>query len=132
MGEAACHENEMVVKNDLAVVAEVRRFVRLVAGQWEMDDFVPCLVASELVTNALRYASASDGDVTLRIGRTDDGALWMEVQDATCDLPRVQCADITDEAGRGLFIVDQFARSWGVRPLSGNAGKVVFAVLDTS
>ena len=132
MGEAACHENEMVVKNDLAVVAEVRGFVRLVTGPWDMDDFVPCLVASELVTNALRYASASDGDVTFRIGRTDDGALWMEVQDATCELPRVQRADCISETGRGLFIVDQFARSWGVRPLSGNAGKVVFAVLDTS
>lgn len=130
MGEAAGHENEIVVKNDLAVVAEVRRFVRLVAGQWDVDDFVPCLVASELVTNALRYASASDGDVALRIGRTDDGALWIEVQDATCDLPRIQHADTISEAGRGLFIVDQFARRWGVRPLSGNAGKVVFAVLE--
>ncbi|MGC4954536.1 ATP-binding protein [Actinomadura citrea] len=132
MSEAARHENEIVVKNDLAVVAEVRRFVRLVTGQWEMDDFVPCLVASELVTNALRHASASDDDVTFRIGRTDDGALWMEIQDATCDLPRIQRADTTSETGRGLFIVDQFARCWGVRPLAGNAGKVVFAVLNTS
>lgn len=121
-----------MVKNDLTIVAEVRRFVRLVAGQWDVDDFVPCLVASELVTNALRYASASDDDVTFRIGRTDDGALWMEVQDATCELPRIQRADTISETGRGMFIVDRFARCWGVRPLSGNAGKVVFAVLDTS
>ncbi|WP_141578659.1 ATP-binding protein [Actinomadura sp. WMMA1423] len=132
MGEAARYESELVVKNDLAVVAEVRRFVRLVTGQWGLDDFVPCLVASELVTNALRYAAASDDDVTFRIGRTDDGALWLEVQDATCDLPRIQRADAVSEAGRGLFIVDQLARCWGVRPLSGNAGKVVFAVLDPS
>lgn len=62
MGQAA--ESEMVVKQDLRVVAEVRRFVRLVTGQWGMDDFVPCLVASELVTNAIQYASASDDDVT--------------------------------------------------------------------
>lgn len=132
MGESGCHGNEIVVKNDLAVVAEVRRFVRLVAGQWDMDDFVPCLVASELVTNALRYASAPDGDVTFRVGRTDDGALWMEVQDETCDLPRVQRAATISETGRGMFIVDQFARCWGVRPLAGNAGKVVFAVVDPS
>ncbi|MGI5320841.1 ATP-binding protein [Actinomadura nitritigenes] len=130
MDEAARAESEMVVKHDLAVVAEVRRFVRLVTGQWGMDDFVPCLVASELVTNALRYASASDDDVTFRIGRTDDGALWMEVQDATCDLPCIQRADTVSEAGRGLFIVDRFCRCWGVRPLSGGAGKVVFAVLN--
>ncbi|XRQ09607.1 ATP-binding protein [Actinomadura welshii] len=129
MGQAAA-ENEMVVKQDLRVVAEVRRFVRLVAGQWDMDDFVPCLVASELVTNALRHASASDGDVTFRLGRTEDGALWMEVQDATCDLPHMQETDTVSEAGRGLFIIDQFCRCWGVRPLAGNAGKVVFAVVD--
>ncbi|MWA04269.1 hypothetical protein F8568_037190 [Actinomadura sp. LD22] len=129
MGEAR-RENEMVVKQDLAVVAEVRRFVRLVTGQWGMDDFVPCLVASELVTNALRYASASDGDVTFRIGRVEDGALWMEVQDASCGLPCVQRADTVGEAGRGLVIVDRFTRCWGVRPVGGGAGKVVFAVLD--
>ena len=130
MGEAA--QNEMVVKRDLTVVAEVRRFVRLVAGQWDMDDYVPTLVASELVTNALHYASASDDDVRFRIGRTDDGALWMEVQDATCDLPCLQRADTISEAGRGLFIVDRLCRCWGVRPLAGNGGKVVFAVLNAS
>jgi anti-sigma regulatory factor (Ser/Thr protein kinase) len=130
MAEAA--ENEMVVKQDLKVVAEVRRFVRLVIGRWGMDDFVPCLVASELGTNALRYASATDEDVTFRLGRTDDGALWMEVQDATCDLPHMQDSDAISEAGRGLFIVDQFALCWGVRPLAGNVGKVVFAVLNPS
>ncbi|WP_301173693.1 ATP-binding protein [Actinomadura geliboluensis] len=129
MGQAAT-QNEMVVKQDLKVVAEVREFVRLVAGQWGMDDFVPCLVASELVTNALRYASEQDGDVTLRLDRTQDGALWMEVQDATSELPHVQKADIVSEVGRGLFIVDQFSRRWGVRPLSGKGGKVVFAVID--
>ncbi|GAA2619867.1 ATP-binding protein [Actinomadura fulvescens] len=131
MGQAAA-ENEMVVKRDLKVVAEVRRFVRLVTGQWGMDDLAACLVASELVTNALRYASASDGDVTFRIGRADDGALWMEVQDATCDLPCVQRADTISEAGRGLFIIDQLCRYWGVRPLAGNPGKVVFAVLNAT
>ncbi|WP_021591484.1 ATP-binding protein [Actinomadura welshii] len=130
MGQAAGHESEMVVKQDLKVVAEVRQFVRLVIGQWGMDDFVPCLVASELVTNALRYASEKDGDVTLRLERTEDGALWMEVQDATSELPHVQKADMASEVGRGLFIVDQFSHRWGVRPLADKAGKVVFAIID--
>ncbi len=129
MGQAATR-NEMVVKQDLKVVAEVRQFVRLVVGQWGMDDFVPCLVASELVTNALLYASEKDGDVILRLDRTEDDALWMEVQDATCVLPHVREADMVSEVGRGLFIVDQFSRRWGVRPLAGKAGKVVFAVID--
>ncbi|MER7546507.1 ATP-binding protein [Spirillospora sp. NPDC127506] len=129
MGQAATR-NEMVVKQDLKVVAEVRQFVRLVTAEYGMDDFVPCLVASELVTNALHYASEKDGDVTLRLDRTVDDALWMEVQDATCDLPHVQQTDTDSEVGRGLFIVDQFSRRWGVRPLADQAGKVVFAVID--
>ncbi|MGW3767922.1 ATP-binding protein [Actinomadura verrucosospora] len=131
MGHAAT-QNEMVVKQDLKVVAEVREFVRLITGHWGMDDFVPCLVASELVTNALRYASEKDGDVTLRLDRTEDGALWMEVQDATHDLPHMLKTDTVTETGRGLFIVDQYARCWGIRALAGNAGKIVFAVLDPS
>jgi anti-sigma regulatory factor (Ser/Thr protein kinase) len=133
MAAASRCENEMVVKRDLKVVAEVREFVRLVTGQWDMDAFVPCLVASELVTNALRHtSSATDDDVILRLSRTEDDALWLEVQDAACDLPHLLVADTTSETGRGLFIVDQYARRWGIRALAGNAGKVVFAIIDRS
>ncbi|RKS79685.1 hypothetical protein BZB76_1160 [Actinomadura pelletieri DSM 43383] len=128
----AAVENAMVVKQDLRVVGEVRRFVRLVTGQWGMDDFVPCLVASELVTNALQHTSRLDDDVTLRLGRTDDGALWMEVQDTTPALPHMPETDPISEAGRGLLIVDQLCRCWGVRPLADNTGKVVFAVIDAA
>lgn len=126
-------ETEMVVKQDLKVVAEVRRFVRLVTGQWDMDDFVPCLVASELVTNALQHAaSASDDGVVLRLSRTEDDALWMEVQDGAGDLPHMPAIDTTGETGRGLLLVDQYTRCWGTRPLDGHTGKVVFAVIDRS
>jgi two-component sensor histidine kinase len=127
MGEAT--RGEIVVKRQLEAVAEVRRFVRLTLGRWGMDDYLPCLVASELVTNAIRYAASAD-DVTLRLSRVDGGALWLEVQDATCEMPRIQTAGPTSEAGRGLFVVDQFVRFWGVRPLADNAGKVVFAVVE--
>jgi hypothetical protein len=78
-----------------------------------------------LVTNALRYVSASDEDVRFRLGRAEGGALWMEVEDATCDLPHMRETDTISGAGRGLFIVGQFCRCWGVRPLAGNVGKVV-------
>src|SRR5690606_33748772 len=123
---------EMVVKQDLRVVAEVRRFMRLVTGQCGLDDFGPCLVASELVTNAIQYAHASDDDVTLRLGWTDEGAMWRTVHYATSDVTHVLDIDAISETGRGLFIVDQFCRCWGVRPLAGDVGKVVFAVIDPS
>ncbi|GGV16346.1 ATP-binding protein [Actinomadura cremea] len=120
---------EMVVKRHLESVAEVRGFVRLVLGADGADDFVPCLVASELVTNAIRHTTGVD-DVTFRIGRNEDGSLWMEVQDSLWEEPRVQRADLDGESGRGMFVVEQYTRYWGVRPLSGNTGKVVFAVLN--
>ena len=121
---------EIVIKRQLQAVAEVRRFIRLTLGQWGMEDYDPCLVASELVTNAVRYASTADDEVTVRLGRLEDGALWLEVQDSTTDIPRIVDAGLTSESGRGLFVVEQFARYWGVRPLAHQAGKVVFAVLD--
>ncbi|TDD27780.1 ATP-binding protein [Actinomadura sp. KC06] len=129
MGEAV--QSEMVVKRDLRAVAEVRTFVRLVTGGWDVDDFVPCLIASELVTNALRYATAADDEVIFRIGRTDRGVVWVEVQDSVCVMPRIISADVNGESGRGLFVVEQFTRCWGARPLAGDVGKVVFAVLNS-
>ena len=121
---------EMIVKRHLKAVAEVRGFIRLVLGPSGMDDFVPCLVASELVTNAIRHTTGGDDDVRFRIGWNEDGSLWMEVQDCLWEEPRVQRADLDGESGRGMFVVEQYTRYWGVRPLSGNTGKVVFAVLN--
>ncbi len=122
--------DEMVVKGRLEVVAEVRGFVRLAVGRWGMDDFVPCLVASELVTNAIRHAAAEGDEVLFRLGLAEDGALWMEVRDGACTMPRMRDAGLDEESGRGLVVVDQFSRNWGVRSLGEGTGKVVFAVLD--
>ncbi|MQY04806.1 ATP-binding protein [Actinomadura macrotermitis] len=33
-------------------------------------------------------------------------------------------------SGRGLFLIENLVREWGVRPLADEAGKVVFAVLE--
>lgn len=129
MAEAA--RGEMGVKRDLAAVAEARRFVRLTLGRWKIEDYMPCLVASELLTNAIRYGGAADGEVILRLIRADDGMLSVEVQDATWDMPRMRVVDLTSESGRGLFVVETFSRYWGVRPLVGQAGKVVFALLKS-
>ncbi|MFI0357855.1 ATP-binding protein [Actinomadura sp. 9N407] len=127
MGEV--DQGEIVIKRQPRAVAEVRRFIRLTLGRWGMED-TPCLVASELVTNAIRYASTADDDVTVRLGRLEDGALWLEVQDATSEMPRIVDAALNSESGRGLFVVEQYTRYWGVRPLADQTGKVVFAVLD--
>ncbi|MEW2354426.1 ATP-binding protein [Spirillospora sp. NPDC029432] len=128
MGEATHHE--IVIKRQLEAVAEVRRFIRLTLGRWGMEDYNPCLVASELVTNAIRYASTDDDEVTVRLGLLGDGALWLEVQDSSSEIPRIVDVALTSGSGRGLFVVEQFTRYWGVRPLDDRGGKVVFAVLN--
>ncbi|TMR07046.1 ATP-binding protein [Actinomadura soli] len=71
-----------MVKRVLRAVAGVRTFVRLVVGGWGVDDFVPCLIAGELVTNAIRYAIGPEDEAIFRIGRTPEGVVWVEVQDA--------------------------------------------------
>lgn len=125
MGEVA--DGETVVKRHPEAVSEAREFVRLEVGRMDLDDYAPCLVASELVTNALRHTA--DDEVILRLGRTGDGHVWLEVQDTGPEQPRMREAKPTDESGRGLFVVDQLSRCWGVRPLAGGGGKVVFAVI---
>ncbi|MGW3988183.1 SpoIIE family protein phosphatase [Streptomyces sp. NPDC004830] len=91
-------------------------------GLEELSDSVELLV-SEVVTNAVRYASRP---VTLRLLRTD--VLRCEVGDDVPQLPRLRQARATDEGGRGLYLVNRLARRWGATRLS--TGKVVWFELN--
>ncbi|MEU6389640.1 ATP-binding SpoIIE family protein phosphatase [Streptomyces sp. NPDC046939] len=98
-----------------------RRLARSVLARWgleELSDSVELLV-SEVVTNAVRYASRP---VTLRLLRTD--VLRCEVGDDVPQLPRQRQARATDEDGRGLFLVNRLAKRWGATRLS--TGKIVW------
>ncbi|NGO09846.1 SpoIIE family protein phosphatase [Streptomyces sp. HC44] len=104
-----------------------RRLARRALSRWgleEMSDSVELLV-SEVVTNAVRYASRP---VTLRLLRTD--VLRCEVGDDVPQLPRLRQARATDEGGRGLYLVNRLARRWGATRLS--TGKVVWFELNRS
>ncbi|WP_428952565.1 SpoIIE family protein phosphatase [Streptomyces sp. cg35] len=104
-----------------AAPGRARRLARSALARWgleEMTDSVELLV-SEVVTNAVRYASRP---VTLRLLRTD--VLRCEVGDDVPQLPRQRQARATDEGGRGLFLVNRLARRWGATRLS--TGKVVW------
>ncbi|MGV4980810.1 SpoIIE family protein phosphatase [Streptomyces sp. NRAIS4] len=78
------------------------------------------LVVSELVTNAIRYATPP---IRLRLLR--DTRLTWEVSDASSTAPRLRHARSTDEGGRGLFLVAQFAQRWGARYTAD--GKIIWA-----
>ncbi|MFD7772252.1 SpoIIE family protein phosphatase [Streptomyces sp. NPDC059787] len=104
-----------------AAPGRARRLARKALSRWgmeELSDSVELLV-SEVVTNAVRYATRP---VTLRLLRTD--VLRCEVVDDVPQLPRMRQARATDEDGRGLYLVNRLARRWGVTRLS--TGKVVW------
>ncbi|MFF6916081.1 SpoIIE family protein phosphatase [Streptomyces sp. NPDC012466] len=108
-----------------AAPGRARRLARRALQRWgmeELSDSVELLV-SEVVTNAVRYASRP---VTLRLLRTD--VLRCEVGDDVPQLPRLRQARATDEGGRGLYLVNRLARRWGATRLS--TGKVVWFELN--
>ncbi len=108
-----------------AAPGRARRLARCALSRWgleEMSDSVELLI-SEVVTNAVRYASRP---VTLRLLRTD--VLRCEVGDDVPQLPRLRQARATDEGGRGLYLVNKMARRWGATRLS--TGKVVWFELN--
>ncbi|MEU0337549.1 SpoIIE family protein phosphatase [Streptomyces bobili] len=88
-----------------------------------LDD-VPLLV-SELVTNAVRFAT---GPITVRLIRTGHGLLC-EVGDTGNGRPRLSRGGLLDDGGRGLHIVHRLTTRWGVRWT--DTGKVVWADVAT-
>jgi serine phosphatase RsbU (regulator of sigma subunit)/anti-sigma regulatory factor (Ser/Thr protein kinase) len=108
-----------------AAPGRARRLARRALSRWGMEDMTDSveLLVSEVVTNAVRYASRP---VTLRLLRTD--VLRCEVGDDVPQLPRLRQARATDEGGRGLYLVNRLARRWGATRLS--TGKVVWFELN--
>ena len=112
------------VPSDPAAVAGVRAGALRQLEEWGMEDvaFTAELVLSELITNAIRHAT---GPIRLQLIR--DRGLICEVSDTSSTSPHLRYATTTDEGGRGLFLVAQFAERWGTRYTSG--GKVIWAEL---
>ncbi|WP_328430429.1 ATP-binding SpoIIE family protein phosphatase [Streptomyces sp. NBC_00443] len=108
-----------------AAPGRARRLARRALARWGMEELTDSveLLVSEVVTNAVRYATRP---VTLRLLRTD--VLRCEVGDDVPQLPRLRQARATDEGGRGLYLVNRLARRWGATRLS--TGKVVWFELN--
>jgi anti-sigma regulatory factor (Ser/Thr protein kinase) len=103
--------------------ASARRFVSSTLRTWgvleQVDDIA--LIASELTTNAVRYGG---GPITITLSATVE-AFRVAVADAGPELPRPHTPLAEALSGRGLWIVDMLAASWGYER-TGN-GKVVWA-----
>ncbi|MBV2357873.1 SpoIIE family protein phosphatase [Streptomyces sp. J2-1] len=110
------------VPSDPAAVAEVRARVSEQLDAWGLAElsFTTELILSELVTNSIRYGR---GPIGVRLLR--DRTLICEVSDRSTTSPHLRYAAITDEGGRGLFLVAQLADRWGTR--YSPTGKVIWA-----
>jgi anti-sigma regulatory factor (Ser/Thr protein kinase) len=107
---------------DPARVAEARKTASRQLTDWGLEEFAFTteLVVSELVTNAIRHAV---GPIRLRLIR--ERSLICEVLDSGDTAPHLRHPRTTDEGGRGLLLVSQFARRWGTRFVP--EGKVIWA-----
>ena len=112
---------EWEVPSDPAAVSGVRAAVSAKLAAWGLEEagFVTELILSELITNAIRYAT---GPIRVRLLR--DRVLICEVSDTSSTSPHLRYAASTDEGGRGLFLVAQFAERWGTRYTG--TGKVIW------
>jgi Stage II sporulation protein E (SpoIIE) len=116
-GRRAC----WTLPGDATSARKARRLVVKPLKKWQLGAFVDTtqLLASELVTNAIRYA---EGPVTLRLICED--TLVCEVADSSPALPRLWDAAGDDERGRGLQIVSRLSHRWGSRRTP--TGKIVW------
>ncbi|QSB12735.1 STAS domain-containing protein [Natronosporangium hydrolyticum] len=105
---------------------EARELAADACAEWGVPDCVIAteIIASELVTNAVRHAGTMlDLRLTLR-----DRSLRISVQDRSSRMARLRTPTSSDDHGRGLLIVGSVATSWGSQPAAG--GKVVWATLN--
>ncbi|MDT0548612.1 SpoIIE family protein phosphatase [Streptomyces lonegramiae] len=109
------------VPSDPALVSAVRAAVAARLAEWDLGDvaFTTELILSELITNAIRYATGP-----IRVRLLCDRSLICEVSDTSSTSPHLRYAATEDEGGRGLFLVSRFADRWGTRYTA--EGKVIW------
>jgi serine phosphatase RsbU (regulator of sigma subunit)/anti-sigma regulatory factor (Ser/Thr protein kinase) len=106
---------------DPGLVAGTRAAAMSKLAEWGLEDvaFTTELILSELVTNAIRYGA---GPIEVRL--LLDRSLICEVSDTSSTAPHLRHAALTDEGGRGLFLIAQLAERWGTRYTS--RGKTIW------
>jgi anti-sigma regulatory factor (Ser/Thr protein kinase)/anti-anti-sigma regulatory factor len=122
--------DELLLAPTPTAAAAARAHVRDVLDYWHLaipDTTVlqqAVLLANELVTNAVRHAHT---ELRLRLELRGNW-LHIAVWDGSPRLLRLVTTGPESEDGRGLWLVEQLSRAWGVHP-SPDGGKVVWCIL---
>lgn len=114
-------------------VAGTRRLMEEALRRWSIhssrDDVV--LVATELVTNAIRHALRDPAERGwLAIGLRGTGVICA-VTDPSADPPVISPPHLVAESGYGLHIVEQMSEAWGHFVMA-DSGKVVWAQIPVA
>ncbi|MFJ1592166.1 ATP-binding protein [Kitasatospora albolonga] len=110
-----------------------RGVLRKALSDWELVQIedAALLVLSELLTNAVRHASASPGREIETRYRPVEAGVRIEVHDASDDRPVLRSPNEDSVSGRGLSLVAALADRWDVSDREG-PGKAVWAVLTVA
>ncbi|MEU9131613.1 ATP-binding protein [Kitasatospora sp. NPDC048540] len=104
-----------------AGVGAVRRLLRDALTAAGADPDTPCLLLSELLTNAVLHGAAASVVMELRDGRV----LIVVADHSPAPVERLPESTVRT-GGRGLALVEALADVWGVAPF-GACGKAVWA-----
>lgn len=104
------------VDNSLLAAREARRRLRSLR-EWLQDETLDTveLLVSEVVTNSIRHAAIPPGGkIALRAKRLPEGLL-IEVSNPGARFAKPVASSPRHGSGWGLFLLDQLAKSWGIR-----------------
>lgn len=110
-------------------VPEARHAVEVALRRWGLEDLVwtAALLVSELAANALLHART---DFTVTVCVLPDGAARLEVTDGSRSVPRSRRYGQEATTGRGLRLVEDLSRGWGVE--AGPEGKTVWVEVEAA
>jgi anti-sigma regulatory factor (Ser/Thr protein kinase) len=101
-------------------VKAARDFTAATLRGWKLESLVEeaVIVASELVTNAIRHGTcpagpAADSACVMLTWQRHDGRIICVVTDGSNLPPVLEHADMNAESGRGLQVVHALAAAWG-------------------
>jgi anti-sigma regulatory factor (Ser/Thr protein kinase) len=130
---APLDQQQMLLTADPESVKAAREFTAETLRCWQLDALMDegVMIASELVTNAVRHGACAGGAASGKVGLSWQrhlSTVICVVTDGSKMPPVLLQADMDAESGRGLRVVDALAAGWGWT-MVGAGEKAVWAVL---